>query len=523
MSVLKGVCLANFYPHLKLCSVSRSIYYRGDRSFCSRVDCAVNGRTINSQTNSRPRVLCNKFFSKPLVNANSIRVFSSVQIVNKSSTESYSTNSNTYEEEEVQVEGKDVPAPFLSFDDYGWPKKIKNFLDKNKYRNPTSIQAQGWPICLEGRDCIGIAQTGSGKTLAYLLPAFVHIDNVLAGAEKRIKDPIALVLAPTRELVTQIAGIATQVNFCPTVALFGGESKLRQAHLLDSVGPRLIIATPGRFIDFMEDQIFSIENISFLVMDEADRMLDMGFTDQIRKIMNNLPQQRQTVMWTATWPQEVQIIANQYMKKDAVQIYVGSKEIHANPNITQKVIVCDNMSKDARLKDILSEIMKKERNNRDCKILIFAGTKLRVDRLPRRIMSFMGSRALAIHGGMTQNRRTKIYNAFKAGDYQVLVATDIAARGLDVQNIDYVINYDMPYVLHDYVHRIGRTGRHGKKGVAYSFLSPDQSSVARGLIKIMMRNNQEIDPALKQLAGPSRLTDSRERRPQRDFEEDSDF
>lgn len=428
------------------------------------------------------------------------RVFSSSLPSIIPSNSSSRTTTTDYVEEEITVEGVDVPAPFLHFKDYEWPQEIRQYLENSKYSNPTSIQAQGWPICLEGRDCIGIAQTGSGKTLAYLLPALIHIDNVLASRE--VIDPIAVILAPTRELATQIAKVAEKIDYYPSVALYGGQSRNVQYELLQKYEPKLVIATPGRFKDMMDSQMFYINDVSYVVLDEADRMLDMGFEAQIRSIMGKLPRDRQTVMWTATWPKEVRAIAKDYMKPDAVHVYVGSKEIHANPNITQNVIVCDTMQKDQHLIAILKDIMNREKDTSDAKILIFAATKSQVDRIPRRVLRQLGLRGVAIHGNKTQAMRTEIYEAFKSGKYRIMVATDVAARGLDVQNIKYVINYDMPYVLHDYVHRIGRTGRHGLHGYAYSLITPEQRDVARGLIDILKENNQPVSQELQRIAYP---------------------
>ncbi|XP_074594497.1 uncharacterized protein LOC141849885 [Brevipalpus obovatus] len=413
---------------------------------------------------------------------------------------SSSTNEpGTYIEEEIFVEGVDIPAPFMKFSDYAWPEPIKKYLDNRKFPNPTSIQSQGWPICLEGRDLVGIAQTGSGKTLGYMLPAMVHIDQQTEIEDMTSSKPRVLILAPTRELAQQIDEVSRDVNYHQAVTLYGGGSRNVQRDLLENHNPPIIIATPGRLNDFASSRWIDLSEVSYFVIDEADRMLDIGFEPQIREIIKHLPSNRQTVMWTATWPEEVKNLAEEFMH-NYIQIHVGSKLLHANPNIEQNIVICDRGSKDDELARILDEIKAKGGRPSENKILIFASTKDDVDWIPRRVLNRRGWNAFSIHGGKTQAAREMVLSGFKRGARQVLVATDVAARGLDVQDIRYVINYDMPQVIEDYVHRIGRTGRHGLKGVAYSLFTYEDARLAKELVGILSRNNQPVDPQLEQWA-----------------------
>lgn len=342
-----------------------------------------------------------------------------------------------YQTEQITVKGHSIPRPVLSFTDLKWPDRITEGIRKQGYSKPTPIQSQGWPIALSGRDMVGIAQTGSGKTMAYVLPAFLHIDG--QPRERRDWGPMVLIMAPTRELAQQIQENIQQFNVYRSVCVFGGASKGPQIRDINRLRPLIIVATPGRLNDFLESQILSMSNISFLVLDEADRMLDMGFEPQIRKIVNQIPTpDRQTLMWSATWPKEVRTLAEDFLK-DYVQLNVGALQLHANHNITQIVDVCDELEKTQKLYALLGEILGRNQDNKDNKTIIFAETKKKVDELTRALRS-QGWPAMCIHGDKSQQERDWVLREFKNGKSPILVATDVAARGLG----KYYYNYFAP-------------------------------------------------------------------------------
>ncbi|XP_052741643.1 uncharacterized protein LOC112051355 [Bicyclus anynana] len=395
---------------------------------------------------------------------------------------------------QITVNGRDVPAPSIFFDEGGFPDYAMKEILKQGFPNPTPIQAQGWPIALSGRDMVGIAQTGSGKTLAYILPAIVHIIN----QPRLLRDegPIVLVLAPTRELAQQIQQVAT--DFGQNVAvrntcIFGGAPKGPQGRTLER-GVEIVIATPGRLIDFLEKDTTNLRRCTYLVLDEADRMLDMGFEPQIRKIIEQIRPDRQVLMWSATWPKEVQNLAEEFLH-DYIQINIGSLSLSANHNILQIVDVCEEWEKNDKLITLLTEISSEE----ETKTIIFAETKRKVDEITKSI-NRAGWRALAIHGDKNQQDRDYVLQQFRNSRAGVLVATDVAARGLDVEDVKFVINYDYPNNSEDYVHRIGRTGRSHNTGTAYTLFTPNNSAKARDLMSVLQEANQVVNPKLLELA-----------------------
>jgi superfamily II DNA/RNA helicase len=366
-------------------------------------------------------------------------------------------------------------------------------IEKLGFDKPTCIQSVVWPIALSGRDMVGIAQTGSGKTLAYMLPALVHIAH--QPALQRGDGPIALILAPTRELAQQIQEVANQFAAASSVrnaCVFGGAPKFPQAQELQN-GVELVIATPGRLIDFLDSGRTNLSKCSYLVLDEADRMLDMGFEPQIRKVIKQVRPDRQTVMLSATWPKEVRSLAEDFFT-DYIQINVGSMSLSANRNILQIVDVCEEREKETKLLMLLDEIAQEEEK----KTIIFAETKRKVDHLTRE-MRKIGWGAMCIHGDKTQQERDWVLKEFRGNRAPILVATDVAARGLDVEDVKFVINFDYPHSSEDYIHRIGRTGRSKKLGTAYSFFTPDNSKQVHDLIDVLKEANQTINPKLLDL------------------------
>jgi ATP-dependent RNA helicase DDX5/DBP2 len=362
-----------------------------------------------------------------------------------------------------------IPKPILKFDHATLPDYLDRLLASEGFTSPTSIQSVAWPIAMSGRDMISVAQTGSGKTLGFMLPALLHI-----GAQPPLRTgdgPICLVLAPTRELVTQIARDASTygrpggILNCP---VYGGVGKNGQMNQLRR-GAEIVIATPGRLLDLLDSGVTNLKRVTYLVLDEADRMLDMGFEKQIRKIVSQIRPDRQTLMWSATWPREVQSLARDFCREDPVKITVGSNQLQANADVTQQVTVIDSEAqKRTEFKKWLESIF-----TESTKMIIFSDTKKGADNLCREL-TYNEYSALSIHGDKEQRERDQILRDFKNGEVQILVATNVAARGLDVKGVDWVVNFDCPKNIEDYIHRIGRTGRAGAKGHAMTFISREE-------------------------------------------------
>ncbi|CAK9158097.1 unnamed protein product [Ilex paraguariensis] len=380
-------------------------------------------------------------------------------------------------------------------------------------------------MALKGRDVIGIAETGSGKTLAYLLPALIHVSaqprlrkycfTVLYGLPSFLSSssliscllivnntvqgegPIVLVLAPTRELAVQIQEetlkFGSRANIRST-CIYGGAPKGPQIRDLQR-GVEIVIATPGRLIDMLEAQRTNLKRVTYLVLDEADRMLDMGFEPQIRKIVAQIRPDRQTLYWSATWPREVETLARQFLR-NPYKVLIGSPDLKANQSINQIVEIMTEVEKYNRLIRLLKELMDGSR------ILIFLETKKGCDQVTTQLR-MDGWPALSIHGDKSQDERDWVLAEFKSGRSSIMTATDVAARGLDVKDIKCVINYDFPSSLEDYVHRIGRTGRAGAKGTAFTFFTHANAKYARALIKILQEAGQIVPPALSALARSS--------------------
>nr|CAH8840288.1 unnamed protein product [Trichobilharzia regenti] len=374
----------------------------------------------------------------------------------------------------MSLSGRDIPRPVLSFNELNVPDYILSVIAKNGWQLPTPIQSQGWPMALSGRDVVGIAQTGSGKTASFLLPAVIHI--MAQPRLMRNDGPICLVLVPTRELAQQVLTVAK--DFADAASLramcfYGGSSKGTQLREMQR-GGEICIATPGRLIDFIRAQRNLLSRVTYLVLDEADRMLDMGFEPQIRKIISHIRPDRQTLMWSATWPREVQTLAREFLT-DYIQVNIGSASLHANPNITQIVEIMDDWSKEQRLITLLAGFGR-------ARTLVFVETKRRTDQLANSLRR-RGFYVESMHGGKQQR------------DRELTLA--------DIDNIEYVVNFDFPNQTEDYIHRIGRTARSDKTGTAFTFFTHKNSRQARELIEILDEANQEISQELIQLAGMS--------------------
>lgn len=325
---------------------------------------------------------------------------------------------------QMVVKGTDIPKPVETFEEAGFPSYVLKEIKAQGFPNPTAIQSQGWPMALSGRDVIGIASTGSGKTLSYCLPSIVHINAqpLLSPGD----GPICLVLAPTRELAVQIQTECSKFGKSSRIrntCVYGGVPRGQQIRDL-ARGVEICIATPGRLIDMLESGKTNLRRVTYLVLDEADRMLDMGFEPQIRKIIDQIRPDRQTLMWSATWPKEIIRLAHDYLK-DFIQVNVGSLELSASHNIKQIVEVVTEYEKRDRMVKHLEAAME----NKEAKTLIFVGTKRVADDITKYLRQD-GWPALAIHGDKAQNERDWVLNEFRTGNSPIMVATDVASRGI---------------------------------------------------------------------------------------------
>ncbi|KNA24864.1 hypothetical protein SOVF_011780 [Spinacia oleracea] len=382
-------------------------------------------------------------------------------------------------------------APLNSFADSKLPD---NVLECCKgFDKPSPIQAHAWPFLLDNRDFIGIAQTGSGKTLAFGIPAIMHVLGKRKGDNSRRVNPICLFLSPTRELAQQIADVLCDAGkSCgvKSACFYGGTSKGPQLSALRS-GIDLVIATPGRLKDLIEMGKCHLQDVSFVVLDEADRMLDMGFEQDVRSILSQTNSDRQMVMFSATWPMEVHQLANEFMDPNPIKVVVGSEDLAANHDVMQIVEVLEENTRDRRLVALLDKYHEAQRN----RVIVFVLYQKEGDRVERMLQG-RGLNVVAIHAGKPQSTRTKSLAMFKTGTCPLLIATDVAARGLDIPDVEVVINYSFPLTTEDYVHRIGRTGRAGKKGVAHTFFTKENKGLAGELVNVLREANQIIPPDL---------------------------
>ena len=361
----------------------------------------------------------------------------------------------------------------FDFDMLGLAPTLQNALRDKGFDQPTPIQAQAIPHALNGHDVLGLAQTGTGKTLAFGLPLLnALLDQPGRPMKKSAK---ALILAPTRELVKQIAD-----NLRPLLAgskmqiatVVGGQSIGNQIKIM-ARGTDILVATPGRLIDLIEREAVDLSHTKFLVLDEADQMLDLGFIHALRKIAPLLGTPRQTMLFSATMPKQMADLSKDYLTNPKkVQVSPPGK---AADKITQSVHFVPKAGKSAKLRDVLDP---------NALTLVFARTKHGAERLMKGLVAD-GYNAASIHGNKSQGQRDRAIKAFKSGEVNVLVATDVAARGIDIPGVAYVINYDLPQVAENYVHRIGRTARAGREGEAITFCAPDEEDLLRQVEKLM--------------------------------------
>lgn len=352
------------------------------------------------------------------------------------------------------VEKEEVYFPVNSFSDFEIDNKLKKNIAYKGYKNPTPIQDKIIPLILEGKDVVGIANTGTGKTAAFLLPT---INKTLLNEKNK-----TIIIVPTRELAFQIEKEFKNFTIglrLSSVICIGGTSVRDQIYKLKR-GYNFVIGTPGRIKDMVERKILNMSNFQTIVLDEADRMLDMGFVDDMKFLIEKMPEQKQTLLFSATIPEEIEKLSKKFLKEP---IKISVKKRESSVNVDQDIIRVGNSAKKF---EILCELLNK---NDFKKVLVFGKTKSGVERLCNSLIQ-KGFKAESIHGDKTQSKRKKAIDYFKGNQGKILVATDIAARGLDINNISHVINYDIPATYEDYIHRIGRTGRGNKKGEAITFV-----------------------------------------------------
>ncbi|XP_047981128.1 DEAD-box ATP-dependent RNA helicase 5 isoform X1 [Salvia hispanica] len=391
----------------------------------------------------------------------------------------------------VVVSGKNVNESRYkaldSFSESGLPDDVLECC--KAFDKPSPIQAHSWPFLLDGRDLIGIAATGSGKTLAFGIPAIRHVLNKRKSNASKKVYPRCLVLSPTRELAQQIADVlcdAGKPSGVRSICIYGGTSKGPQISTLKA-GVDIVIGTPGRLKDLIEMGVCRLNEVSFVVLDEADRMLDMGFEPEVRSILSQTCSVRQMVMFSATWPPAVHQLAQEFMDPNPVKVVVGSEDLAANHDVMQIVEVLDERARDERLQNLLEKYHKSRKN----RVLVFVLYKKEASRVES-MLHRRGWKAVSISGDKAQSARTQALSQFKDGSCPLLIATDVAARGLDIPDVEVVINYSFPLTTEDYVHRIGRTGRAGKKGVAHTFFTKENKGLSGELVNVLREAKQVV-------------------------------
>ena len=431
-------------------------------------------------------------------------------------------NNITYEPEDA---GLTIYQPVLTFAALPLDGSLRKGL--SQYTTPTPIQSASFPVMMAGKDVIGIAETGSGKTVAFGVPALQHVLSLPATKKGKTAPISVLVVAPTRELAMQthanLSAVAASIPTISSLCIYGGVSKDDQKKALRA-GPRIVVGTPGRLLDLASEGVLDLSSVSWLVLDEADRMLDKGFENDIREIIKQClplptsplapigeansaaaPAARMTCMFSATWPMTVRKLAADFMCSP-VRITVGTDELTANKRVEQTCIVFeDTRQKEQRLLQVLREhgftkggVKKGDGVGKDReKALVFALYKKEATRVTE-FLERNGYEVGCIQGDMTQERRTKSLADFKDGKVQVLVATDVAARGLDIPKVELVVNQTFPLTIEDYIHRIGRTGRAGRKGKSVTFFGEPDKAHAGQLIRVLKDGGHEVPEGLYQ-------------------------
>lgn len=397
----------------------------------------------------------------------------------------------------------------MTFKDLGLIEPILRALQDQGYEKPTPIQAQSIPVLLNHKDLLGVAQTGTGKTAAFAIPIIQHLAN---GAPPQGKRKIrTLVVTPTRELAIQIAENFTayaKYTDIRNAVIFGGVNQNGQVHTLNK-GIDVLVATPGRLLDLINQRFITLEHIEYFVLDEADQMLDMGFIHDIKKLLKLLPKKRQSLFFSATMPQVI-VKLSQEILGDPARVTIEPEKTTAE-KVEQRIYHVNKMHKTALLVDLL-------RTTHQSETLVFSRTKHGANKIVKDLET-AGISAAAIHGNKSQTARQKALNDFKDGKLQVLVATDIAARGIDIDELSFVINYDLPNVAESYVHRIGRTGRAGASGLAVSFCMLEERPFLKDIEKLIKQSipvveNHAFPFTMENAAEPS-LNKQSQRKPSR--------
>jgi ATP-dependent RNA helicase DDX46/PRP5 len=399
--------------------------------------------------------------------------------------------------ENITVKGKDAPRPIQKFAQGGFGAQIMQVINQLEFSAPSSIQSQALPAIMSGRDTIGVAKTGSGKTMAFVLPMFRHIKD--QPPLETMDGPIGIIMAPTRELAVQIhrdcKPFLKALGLRAVCAYGGAPIKDQIAEL--KRGAEIVVCTPGRMIDLLaanSGRVTNLRRVTYVVMDEADRMFDLGFEPQITKILMNVRPDRQTILFSATFPPKMEVMARKALK-NPVEILVGGKSIVA-AEITQVVEVREANTRFTRLLQLLGELFNEDE---DTRCLVFVERQETADELFKELGK-KNYPSVSIHGGREQIDRDEAIQHFKQGVFPVMIATSVAARGLDVKQLKMVVNFDCPNHNEDYVHRCGRTGRAGNTGTAVTFVMPDQDRYAAFLVKSLTDSNQEVPADLQALA-----------------------
>ena len=378
--------------------------------------------------------------------------------------------------------------PAIAFDDLGLLPELLRAVKDAGYTHPTPIQAQAIPIVLSGRDVMGGAQTGTGKTAGFTLPLLQRLAKYASSSPSPARHPVrALILAPTRELAMQVhESVVTYSKHVPlkSVCIYGGVDIRPQIAELRE-GREIVVATPGRLLDHVQQKSVSFASVEVLVLDEADRMLDMGFIPDIKRILAMLPSARQSLLFSATFSEEIKKLADSMLK--APQLIEVARRNAVTETVTHRVYPVASDLKRSLLVHLLTH---DEENAKQ--VLVFVGTQFGASRLAGYLQK-QGISADAIHGDKSQQQRTEALEAFKSGKARVLVATDVAARGLDIEDLPHVINYELPSVAEDYVHRIGRTGRAGKHGEATSLVAPEESPRLAEIEKLIKKKVERVE------------------------------
>ncbi|KAJ9184644.1 hypothetical protein P3X46_004348 [Hevea brasiliensis] len=427
-------------------------------------------------------------------------------------------NFDAYEDIPVETSGDNVPLPVNTFAEIDLGEALNQNIRRCKYVKPTPVQRNAIPIVLAGRDLMACAQTGSGKTAAFCFPIISGImreQYVQRSRGPRTVYPLALILSPTRELSCQIHDEARKFSYqtgVKVVVAYGGAPINQQLRELER-GVDILVATPGRLVDLLERARVSLQMIRYLALDEADRMLDMGFEPQIRKIVEQMdmpsPGRRQTMLFSATFPKEIQRLASDFLSN---YIFLAVGRVGSSTDlIIQRVEYVHETDKRSHLMDLLHAQRETEINGKQSLTLVFVETKKGADSLEH-WLCVNGFPATTIHGDRTQQEREMALRSFKSGKTPILVATDVAARGLDIPHVAHVVNFDLPNDIDDYVHRIGRTGRAGKTGLATAFFNENNMSLARSLADLMQEANQEVPAWLTRYASRASYSGGKNRR-----------